>query len=147
MDGGSASGPLKGSTRRLAARTGASQASVHRTLQEQQLYPYCIQSIQESMPHDASPTSAFCRRILQQSAEDSTCTEEVSLAEESCFTKIGITSIHNEHVRSDENYHTIRSYHQQRQFSKNLSDRILGDCLIGPHILVAAIALIFFEHT
>jgi hypothetical protein len=39
-------------TRSLAARTGNSHGSVHRTIQEQQLYSYHIQFVQESVSHD-----------------------------------------------------------------------------------------------
>jgi hypothetical protein len=40
------------------------------TLQEQQLYPYHIQSVQELEPHDAPARTVFCQLILQQLAED-----------------------------------------------------------------------------
>lgn len=39
-----------------------------------------------------------------------------SFTGELCFTKTGITSIHNELVLSDENLHAIRSHHQHRWF-------------------------------
>jgi hypothetical protein len=53
----------------------------------------------------------------------------------------GITNIHNELVWSDENDWAIRSDHRQRQFSINMLAGILGENLIGPHILRAHVCI------
>lgn len=55
-----------------AASTGTSHASVHHALQEHQLYPYHIQSMQELVLQDAPARRAFCQWILQHSAKDPT---------------------------------------------------------------------------
>jgi hypothetical protein len=56
--------------------------------------------------------------------------------DESCFTRTGITNIHSNHVRSDEIPHAIQSQHQQQQFYIGLWGGIIGDCFIGPHMLL-----------
>jgi hypothetical protein len=74
-----------------SCRYNTSHTSAYRTLQEQQLYPYHILSVQVLVPHDAPARRAFCQWILQQSAEGTTFTEKVSFTDESCFTRTGIT--------------------------------------------------------
>jgi hypothetical protein len=119
------------STRSLAAWTGASHV-IRRTLQEQQLYAYYVQSVEEIISHDAPARCAFCQFILQQLARDRSFTTEVLFTDESCLTRTGITDSHNEHVSSDENPDAIWSHHQQRQFYINLWAEVLDDCLIAP---------------
>jgi hypothetical protein len=80
---------------------------VHHTLQEQQLYSYQIQSVQELVPHDAAARRAFCQLILQQLVRDPMFPAEVLFTDELCFPRTGITTIHREHVSSDENPHAI----------------------------------------
>jgi hypothetical protein len=63
--------------------------------------------VQELSPHDAPATCAVCHCILQQSAEDPAFTAEVLFTDESCFTRTGITNIHNGYVWSDENLQTV----------------------------------------
>jgi hypothetical protein len=46
-------------------------ASAHRALQEQQLYPYHIEIMQETLWHDASARRAVCQGILYQTFEAS----------------------------------------------------------------------------
>jgi hypothetical protein len=99
------------STRRLASRTCISVPSVRCELQEDQLHIYHIESMQELVPHDASARYAFCKLIFQRSAKDPSFTEKRSFTSELCFTRTGITNIHNEHVLSDENSYAIRSCH------------------------------------
>jgi hypothetical protein len=107
---------------RLAASASTSHASVHPTIQEQQLYPCHIQSVQELVPHDTPARRAFCQCILQQSAEDLTFTAKVTglLTDESYFTRAGTTDTRKEHVWSEENPHAIRYHRQQRQISIKL---------------------------
>jgi hypothetical protein len=109
----------------------------YRTLQEQQLYSYYIQTVQMLVPHDTSARCTFCQRVLQQLAENPTFTVKVSFTDELCFTRTGITNIHNEHVWSDKNSHAIRSHNQKQYVFSNMCAEILGDCFISPHILPA----------
>jgi hypothetical protein len=101
------------STRHLAAFMGTSHASVHHTLQEQQLYATCIQSFQELVPRDAPARHAWCQWILQQLAKDPMFTVNVLFMDELRFTVTGITNIHSEHVWADKSHYVIRSHYQQ----------------------------------
>lgn len=74
-------------------------------------------------------------------------TAKVLFTEKLCFTTTGITNIHNEHEWPDENRHAIQSHHQQWQFFISLWAAILGDCHIGPHILLAQISGLNFLQT
>jgi hypothetical protein len=58
------------STRCLAAWKSTSYASVHHTLQEQQLYPYLMLSEQELITPDAPARCAFCQWTSQYLTED-----------------------------------------------------------------------------
>jgi hypothetical protein len=51
------------STKRLASGTGTSHTSLQHTLQEWQLYPCHIQTVQELVPHDEPARCAFCQWI------------------------------------------------------------------------------------
>jgi hypothetical protein len=77
------------------------------------LYPYHIQSVEELSSHDAPAACAVCHWILQQSAEDPTCTAEVLFMDSSCFTRTRITSIHDRDILLwDANLQTIQSGYQ-----------------------------------
>jgi hypothetical protein len=54
------------STRRLV---GSSSSLVPRTLQEERMYPYQIQPVQELVPHDARARHTLRQWILQQSVK------------------------------------------------------------------------------
>jgi hypothetical protein len=77
------------STRLLIPHTGILHAYVHHALQEQQLYPYCIQSARVSTTE---------------------CTCILSTEGKLYFPRTGISNIHNEQVRSDENPPGIRTH-------------------------------------
>jgi hypothetical protein len=116
---------------------------VHFTLQ-QQLYLYQIQTLHELVAHNTLARRAFCHWILQQLASETTLTAKILLTDKLCFTRAGIINIHNEHIWSDQNSQVILSHHHhhhhhhhQQHFSINLFAGILGDCLMGSHILPA----------
>jgi hypothetical protein len=48
-------------------------------------------------------------------------------------------------VWSDENSYMIQYHHQQQQFAISVWAWILGDCLVGCHILLAAVTIILFQ--
>jgi hypothetical protein len=135
----------------LLGRTGTFDASAHRPLQEQQLYPYLIESVQELYHtvhlqdvHSANGAWLVGRRLYTDSkgrivphcnwdshlvmslwwgstprqSDWLTVSRKVILA---LTFGTGINNIHNERVKSGENSHAIRSYHQQQQqFSVNV---------------------------
>ncbi|KAJ4434732.1 hypothetical protein ANN_23300 [Periplaneta americana] len=60
----------------------------------------------------------------------------VLFTDEAQFTRDGITNFHNQHVWAYENPSaTVPSHHQVR-FSLNMWAGIIGDRLVGPHVLV-----------
>jgi hypothetical protein len=59
----------------------------------------------------------------------------VVFTDEARFGRDGIIYIHNQHQWAEENPHAaIHSRHQQ-QFSINVWAGIVGDCLVGPHVV------------
>jgi hypothetical protein len=74
-------------------------------------------------------------------------TVKVSFMDKLCFTRTEITNFHTEHAWPDENRHAIQSHHQQWQFFISLWAAILGDCHIGPHILLEQISGLNFLQT
>ncbi|KAJ4449127.1 hypothetical protein ANN_00522 [Periplaneta americana] len=52
------------------------------------------------------------------------------------FTRDGITNFHNPHVWAYENPRATVSSHHQVRFSLNMWAGIIGDRLVGPHVLV-----------
>jgi hypothetical protein len=60
-----------------------SHASAHCTLQEQRLYPYHVQPVQEC--HTMHSQDMHCQWILQQSTEDPTFTAKVIFTDESFY--------------------------------------------------------------
>jgi hypothetical protein len=97
------------STRGCAARTGISHASVHRKLQEQQLYRCHVQTLQELVPHDAPARREFSNGFYD--TQRSHVTARGLFPDELRFTRTGITNIHNGRMWSGENPHAIRSRH------------------------------------
>lgn len=55
--------------------------------------------------------------------------------DEASFTREGIINLHNNHVWSEENPHSIRSTKFQHKFSVNVWAGIIDGYLIGPYLL------------
>jgi hypothetical protein len=56
------------------------------------------------------------------------------------FPNLDITALfnyHNEHVWARQNPHATKESHFQRKFSVNVWAEIVGDTLLGPHMLPA----------
>jgi hypothetical protein len=58
-----------------------------------------------------------------------------AITDEADFTRGGVFNNHNTHVSSDENSHQVMECRLQTQFYINVWAGIIGDRLIGPHIL------------
>ncbi|KAJ4432395.1 hypothetical protein ANN_21014 [Periplaneta americana] len=96
------------STRRVALQVNVPHTTVWRLLKEYQLYPYHLQRVQALSPADYPARVRFCQWFLQQCG----------------------------HVWAYENPRaTVPSHHQVR-FSLNMWAGIIGDRLVGPHVLV-----------
>lgn len=122
----------KTSIRRIGHTLGVSRASVHRVLQEQLLHPYHLQQVQELLPRDFESRVEFCQFILRKNNEDPNFPEYILFTDEACFTKTGITNVHNDHIWADENPNAIRMKHSQYEFSINVWLGVIGSCLVGP---------------
>ncbi|KAJ4427702.1 hypothetical protein ANN_25354 [Periplaneta americana] len=78
----------------------------------------------------------FCQWFLQQCGVNPNFPALVLFKDEAQFTPDGITNFHNQHVWAYENPRaTVPSHHQVR-FSLNMWAGIIGDRLVGPHVLV-----------
>jgi hypothetical protein len=58
----------------------------------------------------------------------------VLFTDEAAFTRNGKINFHN-HVWAEENPHTVVQSRYQQQFSINVWVGIIGDVLVGPHVL------------
>jgi hypothetical protein len=59
----------------------------------------------------------------------------VLTTDEAGFTRDGVFNSHNTHIWSEENPHQIRERGLQQRFSINVWAGIIGNRLIGPHVL------------
>lgn len=123
------------STRRLGLEVGVSKNVVNRVLQEQLLHPYHIQSVQDLLPPDLDLRLDFCRFINEQRAQNVNFSRNILFTDEACFTRSGITNLHNEHVYDDENPHATKVTHYQHEFKINVWAGIIDTFIIGPVIL------------
>ncbi|KAJ4437983.1 hypothetical protein ANN_13922 [Periplaneta americana] len=109
---------------------------VWRLLKEYQLYPYHLQRVQALKPADYPARVRFCQWFLQQCGVNPNFPALVLFTDEAQFTRDGITNFHTQHVWAYENPRaTVPSHHQVR-ISLNMWAGIIGDRLVGPHVLV-----------
>ncbi|KAJ4427042.1 hypothetical protein ANN_26841 [Periplaneta americana] len=124
------------STRRVALQVNVPHTTVWRLLKEYQLYLYHLQCVQALSPADYPARVRFCQWFLQQCGVNPNFPALVLFTDEAQFTRDGITNFHNQHVWAYENPRaTVPSHHQVR-FSLNMWAGIIGDRLVGPHVLV-----------
>ncbi|KAJ4442849.1 hypothetical protein ANN_04442 [Periplaneta americana] len=124
------------STRRVALQVNVPHTTVWRLLKEYQLYPYHLQRVQALSPADCPARVRFCQWFLQQCGVNPNFPALVLFTDEAQFTRDGIINFHNQHVWAYENPRaTVPSHHQVR-FSLNMWAGIIGDRLVGPHVLV-----------
>lgn len=123
------------SMKRVALRCGVSKTSAWRVCHKQLLHPYHAQKVQELKPADLPKRSEFCRWILQEFRQNPQFLETLLFTDEVCFTKDGVLNLHNLHKWADENPRFIRPTKSQYRFSKNVWAGVIGNVLIGPHVL------------
>jgi hypothetical protein len=114
---------------------GVSSFTIWRTLHEQVLHPYHLQRVQHLKPEDPPRRIAFCQWLLQKIDEEPNFLSIVLTTDEAGFTREGVFSTHNTHIWSEENPHQIRERGFQQRFSINVWAGIIGNRLIGPHVL------------
>ncbi|KAJ4450008.1 hypothetical protein ANN_01415 [Periplaneta americana] len=96
----------------------------------------CILIICNVSPADYPARVRFCQWFLQQCGVNPNFPALVLFTDEAQFTRDGITNFHNQHVWAYENPRaTVPSHHQVR-FSLNMWAGIIGDRLVGSHVLV-----------
>ncbi|KAJ4440477.1 hypothetical protein ANN_08618 [Periplaneta americana] len=123
---------------RVALQVNVPHTTVWRLLKEYQLYPYHLQRVQALSPADYPARVRFCQWFLQKCGVNPNFPALVLFTDEAQFTRDGITNFHNQHVGlwGYENPRaTVPSHHQVR-FSLNMWAGIIGDRLVGPHVLV-----------
>lgn len=139
------------STRRLSAATLLSRASIHRTIQKENLYPYHFTPVQSLIPVDYPARLQFSRFLLNKHNDDPTFLKKILFTDEATFTRRGIFNWRNSHSWELENPHLPRVTHFQHEFSINVWCGIIGNCFIGPHELPARLNgdmyLHFLENT
>lgn len=123
------------STRVAARQVGVSRSTVHRIFRRNLLHPYHIQRVQELTENDRPLRVTFCTWFRQRVANDVHFCAKVLFTDECCFTRNGIINFHNAHNWSDVNPHATRQQRFQHRFSVNVWAGILGDTLLGPHVL------------
>ncbi|KAJ4425457.1 hypothetical protein ANN_28073 [Periplaneta americana] len=96
----------------------------------------------------ADGNAALARRLYQERYPQRQCPDRKTFAlspadyparvrfYEAQFTRDGITNFHNQHVWAYENPRATVPSHHQVQFSLNMWAGIIGDRLVGPHVLV-----------
>lgn len=123
------------STRRLALEVGVSKNTVNRTLRQQQLHPFHLQPVHDLLPLDSELRQRFCRFIRETRALDENFHKTILFTDECCFTRRGMTNMHNEHVYAEENPREIKVVHYQHEFKINVWAGIIDRFIIGPVVL------------
>ncbi|KAJ8940238.1 hypothetical protein NQ318_016694, partial [Aromia moschata] len=111
------------SVRLLERQVRVSKSTINRVLTEQLI---------QLLPHDLAARLQLSQIIQQYRADDMDFHKKILFTDESCFTRRGITNLHNEHVYADENPHAIRAKSSQREFSINVWMAFINNSLIGP---------------
>lgn len=91
--------------------------------------------VQELKPQDKISRREFCNWLLEKDFDDWTFLDNILWTDESQFTKCGIVNLHITHIWDSENPRIARQISPQYRFSVNLWAGIVGNRLIGPHIL------------
>ncbi|KAJ8955745.1 hypothetical protein NQ318_008617 [Aromia moschata] len=116
----------------LETQVRVSKSIINRVLTEQLIRRFHIQPVQELLPHDLAARLQFSQIIQQYRADDMDFHKKILFTDESCFTRRGITNLHNQHVYADENPHAIITKSFQRVFSINVRMGFINNSLIGP---------------
>lgn len=125
------------STRSVARDVGVAHSTVWSVLHDQLLYPYRFQKVQHLLPQDYPRRSTFCQWFLDQTANTPDFSSNILFTDEATFTRYGIFNSHNMHTWADENPHVTWRGSYQHRFSLNVWCGIIGDHVIGPHVMPA----------
>jgi Transposase. len=123
------------STRKISRIIGVSRCTISRTLRRDHRHPYHLQPVQGLRPGDEEHRIAFSRWILNSIENDGNFLSHILWTDESCFTRRGVTNLHNQHEWAHENPHAIKPRNFQHEFSVNIWLGVYNNCLFGPYIL------------
>lgn len=123
------------STRQVARQVAIPHWIVWKVLREQGLYPYHLQPVQALLQTDYPARVTFCQWFLEQCVGNPDFSGCIFFTDEAQFTRDGIINFHNQHVWADDNPHAVVPSRSQQRFSLNIWAGILGDTLVGPHVL------------
>lgn len=123
------------STRGLSREVGLSPASVSRILRANNFHPYHFTPIHGLVEGDEVHRERFCRWLLNSDIEQHNFLRRILWTDESLFTREGLFNQHNYHHWAVENPHQGRQNNFQHRFQVNVWAGVIGDQLIGPHIL------------
>ncbi|XP_066261268.1 uncharacterized protein [Euwallacea similis] len=123
------------SCRRLCLELNISKSVINRVTKDYLLHPYHLQKVQELLPGDIQLRLDFCSFINDQRTQDMFFHKKILFTDEACFTRTGISNIHNEHVYAEVNPHTAKVRHHQKDFRINVWAGIVDNFIVGPVIL------------
>lgn len=139
------------STRSAATAIGVGHVRVWRTLNSHELHPHRYMRVQGMLPSDFEPRIQFCSWLLQNIRRRPSFTAHILFTDEAKFTREGVFNHQNMHEWSYSNPHNVSQHSHQVRFSVNVWAGIIGNHLIGPHILpdnlTGAVYTEFLENT
>lgn len=121
------------SSRVISRQLGVSKSTVNRTTREQLLIPFHLTPVQDILLTDFGTRLEFCHIMRQRNNdEDLNFSSKILFTDEKCFTRRGVTNVHNEHNYAQENPHVVKIKHFQHEFSINVWMGIVNNHLVGP---------------
>jgi hypothetical protein len=126
----------RSSTRNIAQALQTNHMRVWRSIHKYlQLHPFHLQKVQSLTAIDFPRRVRFCQWFLRQCRENNGFRARILFTDESTFSRDSITNCHNMHHWAEENPHQMIVRSHQVRFSLNIWCGIIGDVLLGPHIL------------
>lgn len=130
---------------------GISQSKVMSILHSNHLHPYHFTKVQALEPQDHAVRVQFCRWLLNSDIEQYHFLRRILYTDESTFTRAGVFNTHNMHQWAEVNPNASRESSFQTRFHVNVWAGVLGNHLLGPHILPDTLNgqdyLDFLQHT
>jgi hypothetical protein len=123
------------STREIARDSGLSHTSVWKILKRHKYHPYHVSLHQDLHGVDFQNRVTFCQWAREQIQQNPNFFRYVLFSDESSFTNHGTVNRHNMHYWSVTNPHWLRQVEYQRPWTVNVWCGIIGNKLIGPHII------------
>lgn len=123
------------SVRSLAREFNVDVRTVHDILREEHYHPYRYSMVQSLLPGDAAPRLQFCQWLLEQHQANPQFISHVLWSDEATFSREGVFNRNNNHIWAIENPNAVRRRTFQQRFKLNVWAGIVGEHIIGPHIL------------